>query len=913
MTNKPNPFATIIIPILLIIPVVWAMLPAGLPNTADGLIHFIRTAELIHGWESGVWLPRWSAHLGYGYGIPLFIYSPPLPYILGGLFHQMGFPLDLAIKLMLLTGLSVSSVGAYLLGRDTLGVMAGTVVAAAYVYAPMRLRELFIQGNAGQFMAWAFLPLAAWGVIRTYQTGQKRYTLAIALGLTGTLLSHNAVALLLALMLALLTLILLLATRNLKRTGWVISGGLTGLVISAWFWLPALLEGGYIQLFRITASDFRDRFIPLAELIALSPPLDTGTLTPYFPLTLGAVQVWLAIFGWLIFLAAVVIRLLYPLLGQSTVADENFVSVQSDPSHTPLAFFLGAFTLFAALMALAWSEPIWHWLPFVDLFEFPARWHGITLVGLAWLGGLGIFYAEKLARPLGWFFGSVALILLLGSAIVNLYPQSLPPGYFQASPADLVRYEVERGIVGTTSLGEFNPVWITRRLRPDHLASDYLAGRPINRIQVETLPFGATTETIEANTETHRFRLDLPVEATLTLNLHYFPGWVASLNGQPLALSPQPETGFISLTIPAGQHQLALNFETTPLRWWANLISILGWLGLIGIIIANRVRSGKNEVEPVATQRISGTVWVSLAGIICLTIGLRAWLPERFKIESPPGQALPAEIPLTVNFADEIQLLGLNPAPTIVKPGDELTVVAFWQALYDLEANYAVFLHLDTPTGQTIATIDQNHPTEIPTSHWPPTLYHRNPLKLTVPANAAPIRYDLRLGLYDAKSGVPLNLAGRYAGQTSFLVGQVWVEQPVTIPENEPALGRFGEAITLHQVNYNPASQTITLYWQTSEAIGTDYSIFLHFLDNQGNLVGQVDGTPYQNQYPTTNWRVGQIIEDSRPLDPDLANVTQFAVGIYSPADGTRLEAIGPAGHPLPNNALVMPLTSSTQ
>ena len=111
--------------------------------------------------------------------------------------------MESAMEATLLAGLTVAGFGAYALTHSlTHSTMAGAVSEAAYLYAPIRMRELFIQGNAGQFMAWAFLPAACWGVLRLYQTGNKRYIWVIALSFLGTSLSHNVVALLLALLLA---------------------------------------------------------------------------------------------------------------------------------------------------------------------------------------------------------------------------------------------------------------------------------------------------------------------------------------------------------------------------------------------------------------------------------------------------------------------------------------------------------------------------------------------------------------------------------------------------------------------------------------------------------------------------------------------------------------------------------------
>ena len=892
--KHPPPLINTLIPLLIALPVMWALLPSGLPNTADGPVHFIRAAEMVHAWQEGLLLPRWSANLGYGLGIPLFNYAPPLPYLITALLNTIGFPLEQAMKGMLLSGVLLSVYGAYRLTGDSLGSLPGAVGAAAYLYAPSRLRELFIQGNAGQFMAWAFLPWACWGVIRLYQTGHKRYALTIALALMGTTLSHNVVALLLALLLAGLTLVLFLATRNFQRTLWVGIGGLVGLGLGAWFWLPALLEGDYIQLSRIVASDFRDRFIPFQELIALSPPLDTGAINPYVPLTLGAIQVGLALIGGLGLP-------LLPLQPRSAATENRLIGTAGRATSL---FFL-CFTGFSGLMALEWSEPIWNRLPFVALFEFPARWHGVTAVGLAWLGALAVHNVGRLHRWVESVIGGVALILLMGSAIVNLYPQHLPPNYFRSTPADVVRWEVETGAVGTTSLSEFNPVWISAGLDPGPVATAYLTDQPIPRIDPATLPAGAAITAERSRIQSHALTLSLPVAATVTANLHYFPGWQATLNDETIPLAPHPDDGRIDLPLPAGAHQLRLVLSETPLRQVANMISQLVWLGLLGMV--GYQRFNRRRSRPIVSGEASTSgVTLAIVGLaVGLTLGARAGLPGRFRVTSPPGQALLATTQQRIDFGDQVRLLGLDLPPALIRQGESLPVVAYWQAKQRLATDYAFFLHLDAPNGQTIAAVDQRHPSEIPTSHWPPTLYLRNPLTLMVPPDATPIRYNLRLGIYDPSTGAALPTV---EGGT---VGQVWVEASRESAPSETTVTRFGESIRLSTVRLDQETQTIRLIWQTETLISQDYSIFVHLLDAQGTLIGQVDGTPYQNQYPTSAWRVGQVIEDVRSLAgvvADPALIKQLAIGVYDPVSGARLAGVDRAGQPLPNDALIIEL-----
>ena len=69
---------------------VWPLLRAGYPTIGDGLNHFYRLVEFEHLLQHGVLFPRWAPDLGYGYGYPLFNYSPPLAYYLGAVFRGLG-------------------------------------------------------------------------------------------------------------------------------------------------------------------------------------------------------------------------------------------------------------------------------------------------------------------------------------------------------------------------------------------------------------------------------------------------------------------------------------------------------------------------------------------------------------------------------------------------------------------------------------------------------------------------------------------------------------------------------------------------------------------------------------------------------------------------------------------------------
>ena len=99
-------------------------------------------------------------------------------------------------------------------------------------------------------------------------------------------------------------------------------------------------------------------------------------------------------------------------------------------------------------------------------------------------------------------------------------------------------------------------------------------------------------------------------------------------------------------------------------------------------------------------------------------------------------------------------------------------------------------------------------------------------------------------------------------------------------------------------------SLQFVLYWQALTELDRDYTIFVHVLDETGQIAAQWDAMPRENSFPTTAWAVGEIVDDMRlvPLPLDLpAGEYQIAVGAYHAPTEERLQVRGPDGEPIPD------------
>jgi hypothetical protein len=71
-----------------------------------------------------------------------------------------------------------------------------------------------------------------------------------------------------------------------------------------------------------------------------------------------------------------------------------------------------------------------------------------------------------------------------------------------------------------------------------------------------------------------------------------------------------------------------------------------------------------------------------------------------------------------------------------------------------------------------------------------------------------------------------------------------------------------------------------------------DYTLFLHLLDEEGQIWGQKDSQPLDGFYPTSFWDVGELVEDEHELmvDPNAPEGDyKLVAGLYYLPTGERL------------------------
>jgi hypothetical protein len=165
---------------------------------------------------------------------------------------------------------------------------------------------------------------------------------------------------------------------------------------------------------------------------------------------------------------------------------------------------------------------------------------------------------------------------------------------------------------------------------------------------------------------------------------------------------------------------------------------------------------------------------------------------------------------------------------------------------------------------------------------------------------------------------------GTYRLRWTLLDGDTVIGEPVTqgriVVEPWPLVTDAPTTQTAIEADFGPDIQLsgydlgeltgselpLTLYWRATASPTASYLVFIHLVDEDGNIVSQLDTVPAGGARPTSGWRAGEIVSDAHvlPIPDELPpGLYRLNVGIYNPDDGTRLP-VTVDGAPQPDNQL---------
>ncbi len=537
----------LIIAILVVLSVisVLSLAHTGLPITHDGQDHVARIANFYQNLVEGNLIPRWAANLNWGYGHPILEFLYPLPSYFASFFHLIGFSLVDSAKIVYGLGMILSLFFMFLWLKQFLGKEPALLGAFLYTYAPYRFVDLYVRGDIGENLAFAFVPLVLYFIFKLYKEPNLKYSLLGSLSLALLVTAHNVIALITVPFIFLYGIYLIYISKNRKSLFVNLSALIIfGFALSAFFWVPALLEGKFTLRNIVTKGGYVSRFVNFKALIY--GPWSYGG-SGVFTQQLGLVQ-------WLALLISPVLAFVFWLK-----KDKIYLLVLACLLYTLLAIFL----------MLPISNFLWARIMLLQNFQFPWRFLAITVFATAVLAALMIHAIPKKLQLIVVLI-LIALVLFVSKDYVKAKGYLYKPVSFYT------------GIYsGTTDTGESSPIWSVRFM--EHFPKAHL----------EVLDGKATVKEIKRTSTDHQYTVTVAKRTLFEENTLYFPGWEIKANNVPVNIQFQDMQyrGTMLFFLEKGNYTVGTKYSETKLRLICDLISLVSLIALGGLFIFRFVKT----------------------------------------------------------------------------------------------------------------------------------------------------------------------------------------------------------------------------------------------------------------------------------------------------------------------------------
>lgn len=141
-----------------------------------------------------------------------------------------------------------------------------------------------------------------------------------------------------------------------------------------------------------------------------------------------------------------------------------------------------------------------------------------------------------------------------------------------------------------------------------------------------------------------------------------------------------------------------------------------------------------------------------------------------------------------------------------------------------------------------------------------------------------------------------------WVGDVRFVTYSVSPEEPEMVYRDnlifENGIRLIGHSLSEEEVAAGDILQ-LTLFWSPSKNLDQRYKVFLHFLDEEGEIVAQRDSEPGGGLALTTTWQPGETVVDNHGLVlPDDLNsgIYSLYVGLYLLTDPAARLSIDKGG-----------------
>jgi hypothetical protein len=506
---------------LLILIVIFPLLSSGYIPTHDGEYHIIRFMDFYRMISQGNLFPRWAPTMNSGYGIPIFNFHYPFPNYTGIILHLIGFQFVDAFKLSLALAYILSLIFSYIWLKIIFGKKAALTGSLIAAFIPYWFVDIYVRGSIGEVWSVVFLLLA-------FVSIEYNIYILLIISVALLILSHNIMAMI---MLPIICLYIIL--RRKQMINYVIPG----LLLTAYFWLPALVEKKYVV--GLNTVDFTQYFADIPSLLMPS----WGTGFPGSQTSGNIMSIQIGIIPIIIFFIGFIL-----LINEGNVKLRNLIM-----------FFFGLLIISIFLM-LKVSVPIWSVFTILQYIQYPWRLLTLIIPITALICAYLIYKSNKII---------LACCLILLSYIIS-FQYFHPVIYEQRSDA---YYQNRVNFTdGTSSMGNsFSTVW-----------SNWKQNRSVGSYNLEN-GLGHI-EVLKNNYTYKKYQANMTTDAIVSFPILYYPGWTVYIDSKPTKIDYRL-SGILIVNISKGRHDIEIVFQETQIRIFADLISLVTLGSIISYIL----------------------------------------------------------------------------------------------------------------------------------------------------------------------------------------------------------------------------------------------------------------------------------------------------------------------------------------
>jgi len=534
-----------------------------MPTTHDMFLHYDQMRSFYNGLAAGEIYPRWEEETNRGFGAPTTSYYPPGVYYLTSACFAVTKDWLRALLDAHLIMMIAAAAAMYFYARQVMGRGAAMACVAAYIFLPYHLVDQYQRGAMAELLVFVWMPLMLlFGdrLMKASPEDSKRSVLINIVLLATTygafLWSHPPTAYQVTLGFGVYVLVLAIMRKEWKGLVAVGVAMALGIGLAAVYLLPAAFEQDLIHKEYVTQT------WPYHNTYVFVHKLYNSDVHRGFFLLID----WIWITGTAV-IAAGAVALLW--------LKRNVLASSALKQRLVLWIIVGGL---ASFMMTQLSMPIGKLIPKIDIGVFTWRMLSITTLVVALVAGAFVqacvdarTRGSKADRAL---FAFLAGLIIAGavafSAVAVAWPMT-QAAVFEPEPEHL-----NWATIPSTATSEPTEL-------PDDTPQAELATEDNGQVSVD-----------EWKPQHRVIRAEPLTDDQLLIRTFNFPGWTATVDGNPVALKTAEDLGDIEIDLTAGAHLVTLDFRDTPVRSRFRVVT-LGTVGLMCVLTAASVVKRKSS------------------------------------------------------------------------------------------------------------------------------------------------------------------------------------------------------------------------------------------------------------------------------------------------------------------------------